>query len=302
MINNKRAFTLIELLVVIAIIAILAAILFPVFAQAKEAAKKTQCLSNVKNIGLGVIMYAGDFDDHFSGCWMEVTSPTNPNGVFTEWKTVVAPYIKNGNFVNIGGSTAAPEGKGTIWACPDFPNPQNRDEYSVHADIFPEPTFPSGGGFVNPTGLSQTQLSTPASTVMMAEVGSFGPTIAYGYADFYTTEYLYTNHGVGSQGQHDNNDAVFNTGTDGISGAVENCNDNDAAVNYSADCGWWPKGAFLPRYRHGQGADGKGGSSNLIWGDGHAKSVVKGGLGWYKNIYDPNFPTSDPNGVGGSPY
>jgi prepilin-type N-terminal cleavage/methylation domain-containing protein len=61
----KRAFTLIELLVVIAIIAILAAILFPVFAQAKEAAKKTTALSNVKQMGTGFAIYLGDSDDTF---------------------------------------------------------------------------------------------------------------------------------------------------------------------------------------------------------------------------------------------
>ena len=60
---NKRGFTLIELLVVIAIIAILAAILFPVFAQAKEAAKKTHCISNTKQTCLACLMYAGDWDD-----------------------------------------------------------------------------------------------------------------------------------------------------------------------------------------------------------------------------------------------
>ena len=61
--SQRRAFTLIELLVVIAIIAILAAILFPVFAQAKEAAKKTGCLSNQKNIGMAHMLYIGDYDD-----------------------------------------------------------------------------------------------------------------------------------------------------------------------------------------------------------------------------------------------
>lgn len=61
--NMKKAFTLIELLVVIAIIAILAAILFPVFAQAKEAAKKTACLSNSRQIGMSIKMYLSDHDD-----------------------------------------------------------------------------------------------------------------------------------------------------------------------------------------------------------------------------------------------
>src|SRR6185436_3910286 len=63
--RTRGAFTLIELLVVIAIIAILAAILFPVFAQAKEAAKKTACLSNTKQIGTGMMIYLSDYDDQF---------------------------------------------------------------------------------------------------------------------------------------------------------------------------------------------------------------------------------------------
>src|SRR5476649_1958761 len=67
--GNKRSiqgFTLIELLVVIAIIAILAAILFPVFAQAREKARAISCLSNEKQMGLAIIMYSGDFDDKYS--------------------------------------------------------------------------------------------------------------------------------------------------------------------------------------------------------------------------------------------
>src|SRR5258708_6806638 len=61
--SSGRGFTLIELLVVIAIISILAAILFPIFAQAKAAAKKVNCISNQKQISLAWLMYAGDYDD-----------------------------------------------------------------------------------------------------------------------------------------------------------------------------------------------------------------------------------------------
>ena len=61
--RGRRAFTLIELLVVIAIIAILAAILFPVFAQARDKARQTTCLSNIKQLSLGVLMYAQDYDE-----------------------------------------------------------------------------------------------------------------------------------------------------------------------------------------------------------------------------------------------
>ena len=63
--SRKRGFTLIELLVVIAIIAILAAILFPVFARAREKARQSSCLSNVKQIGLGMMMYVQDYDERF---------------------------------------------------------------------------------------------------------------------------------------------------------------------------------------------------------------------------------------------
>jgi prepilin-type N-terminal cleavage/methylation domain-containing protein len=84
---SKKAFTLIELLVVIAIIAILAAILFPVFAQAREKARGISCLSNIKQDGLGVLMYTQDYDE------------TYPIGVQNDWNNSwpvgILPYTKN---------------------------------------------------------------------------------------------------------------------------------------------------------------------------------------------------------------
>ena len=85
----KHAFTLIELLVVIAIIAILAAILFPVFAQAKEAAKKTACLSNMKQISIGLMMYETDADD------MNPPSQVGLGAQIVSWPTLIQPYIKS---------------------------------------------------------------------------------------------------------------------------------------------------------------------------------------------------------------
>ncbi|MFZ4508245.1 MAG: type II secretion system protein [Fimbriimonas sp.] len=96
--RSNRAFTLIELLVVIAIIAILAAILFPVFAQAKMAAKKTTCLSNVKQIGLGVVMYATDNDDVFP-----LASTIDITGQWTPWQYKVNPYVKSGAQPSVPG-------------------------------------------------------------------------------------------------------------------------------------------------------------------------------------------------------
>lgn len=89
----RRGFTLIELLVVIAIIAILAAILFPVFAQAREAARKSSCLSNQKQIGLGILMYAQDYDEAIVP-WLAPSDGTPASSRI--WCTLLQPYIRNG--------------------------------------------------------------------------------------------------------------------------------------------------------------------------------------------------------------
>jgi prepilin-type N-terminal cleavage/methylation domain-containing protein/prepilin-type processing-associated H-X9-DG protein len=88
--RRKNAFTLIELLVVIAIIAILAAILFPVFAQAREKARAISCLSNEKQLALGILMYVQDYDDTFPLAFDEAAGWTG-----TSWPVRIDPYIKN---------------------------------------------------------------------------------------------------------------------------------------------------------------------------------------------------------------
>ena len=88
---RKIGFTLIELLVVIAIIAILAAILFPVFAQAKEAAKRTACLSNTKEVGLALQIYLNDSDDMTPSVYKTIDMTTAFEDVFQ----IMQPYTKN---------------------------------------------------------------------------------------------------------------------------------------------------------------------------------------------------------------
>jgi prepilin-type N-terminal cleavage/methylation domain-containing protein/prepilin-type processing-associated H-X9-DG protein len=115
--KTTRGFTLIELLVVIAIIAILAAILFPVFAQARESARKTSSLSNTKQQGLGVMMYTQDYDE-FYPCNSWDTPPLDATTydarvprylTAMQWVFRVQPYVKNMQ----------------IFVCPSDPNPKD---------------------------------------------------------------------------------------------------------------------------------------------------------------------------------
>lgn len=120
---RKSGFTLIELLVVIAIIAILAAILFPVFAQAKLAAKKTQSISNAKQIVTGLIMYTGDYDD--------IVPSGDPNGGWAYWAWVMIGRATD-NVPELGGATTSWYG----WRYATLP-------YVKSKALFKDPNFQS---------------------------------------------------------------------------------------------------------------------------------------------------------------
>jgi prepilin-type N-terminal cleavage/methylation domain-containing protein/prepilin-type processing-associated H-X9-DG protein len=161
-------FTLIELLVVIAIIAILAAILFPVFAKAREKARQASCLSNLKQLGIAVSMYVGDWDDHYP------TGPYDKGGnvwdPITVWNRV-EPYVKN---LKVLICPSDPDGPDAIGSPPLLTT------YGAsYGDLI---RYNEGYGFWSsqetpPRTRSMAEVTSPADTIYAADTSAGNNTI-----------------------------------------------------------------------------------------------------------------------------
>lgn len=170
---KHKAFTLIELLVVIAIIAILAAILFPVFAQAKAAAKKTQCISNCKQIGVALQIYLSDYDDKYPQEHPSTGDPVNDDNV-AQLESIdygspfdkILPYVASHDSATTDlyicpmdkdphGKTLLDSGGNCIGSSPLAPPPGNLSSFILNAYYL--------------FGLTDTRIDQPSRSVYISE-------------------------------------------------------------------------------------------------------------------------------------
>jgi len=163
---RTRGFTLIELLVVIAIIAILAAILFPVFARAREKARQASCLSNVKQLGLGVQMYVQDYDECLPIAMYQ------SGAVIVTVFDAVTPYVKNQQIASCpskSGSFVLPNGTGPLGGEMDMSligKPKYSYGFNAHIIYNPGPGYPS-------TTASLGAIQLPSETPLFYDAYSY---------------------------------------------------------------------------------------------------------------------------------
>lgn len=276
--HRQSGFTLIELLVVIAIIAILAAILFPVFAQAREKARAISCLSNMKQVGTGMAMYLQDYDETFP-----MDQYFSDPGTFKDqhyWHDSIYPYIKNGDRSNNGAQNMVSWGQGGIFHCPSFPDNQS-GQYGINMSISSDgwcPWNPLANVAVN----SEVAIETPADKVIIAEKGHNDA--AWGFATFDAfewdwTDYVMVNGQPTHEGVHKDLDPTLN---------------HDCDYTNTTGGGTWAGCGLFPRYRHTR-------TTNVAFIDGHAKAMTRGSVNWYKNIY-PGRLNSYPTNQSWYPY
>jgi prepilin-type N-terminal cleavage/methylation domain-containing protein/prepilin-type processing-associated H-X9-DG protein len=276
MMKEKSGFTLIELLVVIAIIAILAAILFPVFAQAREKARQITCASNLKQIGLGILQYEQDFDEEYP-----MLDYNDGSGNEVRWYQSVSPYVKNGQTFSWDSYY---NGSGGIWTCPDLPVNQPAN-YGANWELFLDGAPYAATGYPTP-GVKISTVDSPSMIVMVSEKG-----LAKGntsWLQFQPWEGMWTNGGgtaANNYSYQPHLDIVAPNDTD-ETGA------QDASGNAGFDAAWnGPE--MMPRYRHSGNTQ-----SNFLFCDGHVKSMGRGSINWYTNILVPQDyyegPSTDP--------
>lgn len=278
------AFTLIELLVVIAIIAVLAAILFPVFAQAREKARAITCISNEKQMGLGFMMYVQDYDETYPMQEYDLTACDDSTGVL--WTSFIYPYIKNGDRSRMGGdvsglaNTEITWGMSGIYMCPSFPLPSQGTPYGVNISIMPAGYISNDCGQQLTPPATLAQIPNPSDSVLVAELGVNDGVGTYAIfdpeEDYWASwmghgpDYLdYTHYDLGGI-NGGSAAAVAGGGTGG------DCDANAAMIASNAYD--YPGCGMFPRYRHLN-------TSNFVFCEGHAKAFVRSRLSWYKNIY-----------------
>jgi prepilin-type N-terminal cleavage/methylation domain-containing protein/prepilin-type processing-associated H-X9-DG protein len=153
----RRGFTLIELLVVIAIIAILAAILFPVFARAREKARQSSCLSNLKQLGLATLMYVQDYDETFPIFGPAWGTNPDPPGTGVCWWLGIYPYVKNYQ----------------LYVCPNYQQWGPFTYWDRTFAVFPSygmnPNLHVGVPLGGSGGRRLATIQSPASLVMLAD-------------------------------------------------------------------------------------------------------------------------------------
>jgi prepilin-type N-terminal cleavage/methylation domain-containing protein/prepilin-type processing-associated H-X9-DG protein len=289
--STRKGFTLIELLVVIAIIAILAAILFPVFAQAREKARAITCASNEKEIGLAILQYVQDYDEtfppsqrdanaaekaqYFTGAASGVTYPAIP------WQWEVNPYIKNGqsSVTDMGGCELA----GGVWACPDFPKVMPR-EYGINGALGGDEATVAYFSMVNNQwqAATESQLASPASLLMVAEHGvegaSTNPSIPTDWQAPMINPFQYA--WISGDGTNAAADAAV----------IQTANTDMGGNGVDSTGGW---AGEMPRFRHTN-------TANVLFADGHVKAShladFAGVQKWCTEIYTTAMPSFAPWG------